>query len=604
MVHAGVGGLAESRKTVTRKPQPTAAHRWIGGLVAFLLAVAVQGHQLAHAEWSFLDSWKAHPEFKGPVPKRSDVIFSTRFKRDEALEVAKAFGATRIEWVYSSDPAYIAKLREVAPWFGGALSSTITLKNERGIAKDIEGKPIVAPWMKSWGAKWITVSNEETRTALYDLATAYLKAGASSIQIDDPLLQFTSRLWGGDFSDSSIAGFREYLQKHSDKNLLGAVGLDTPDVDYRVFLAARYGIRTAADYAKRQKDLPTTPIWHAYLKESVMSHYSRLRDAIDAVAGKRVPISMNLLLFGPDEKRDAFAVAPFADYAMVESKIEDFDVLSLQAATYRALGMGYVPSILPTNLVESRAAIAYLYALGGQPLVPWDIYQNQGPEKKPTRFFGKIEEYSDLYKHVRRNAEVIDRFELLPVVGILAQVTHYDLKNTLALVRRLNRANVPFVLVPVGASYTINAERLRRLKLLISVGSFPDPGDDILEAIEAIPIDVVPSDKLSDLELRKLSPVQEQLPESIRVVVRGATAGQSALAIHVVSISNTRNADVMTECGTPFSIKKEFLGKVNFPDIFVRTVKNNYKVAVGYEGDQLMIRLPRCDSWEIIEAKF
>lgn len=160
-----------SRRVVQLRSRPTPttrlpARRYRTLLVAATTALSclvlvLSVPPVARADWSFLDSWKAHPPFSGPVPQRSDVIFSTRFKRQEAPEVARLFGATRIEWVYSSDPAYIATLRNVAPWFGGAVNSTIPLDGDQGIAKDIEGKAIIAPWMRSWAAKWITVADEK-----------------------------------------------------------------------------------------------------------------------------------------------------------------------------------------------------------------------------------------------------------------------------------------------------------------------------------------------------------------------------------------------------------------------------------------------------------
>ena len=163
-----------------------------------------------HADWSLLDGARVHPEYRGPVPKKSDVIFSTRSKRDNAAEVAKAFGATRIEWVYSTEPEFVHSLQSVAPWFGGTVNSTIPLPKDEGIAKDLEGRPIVAPWMKSWGAKWITTTDPHTREALKGVVQRYLELGASSIQVDDPLLQYTAANWGGDFSESSLAGFRSF----------------------------------------------------------------------------------------------------------------------------------------------------------------------------------------------------------------------------------------------------------------------------------------------------------------------------------------------------------------------------------------------------------
>ncbi len=246
--------------------------------------------------------------------------------------------------------------------------------------------------MKSWGAKWITTTDPRTREVMEGVARRYLELGASSIQIDDPLLQFTAANWGGDFSESSLAGFRRFLSKYPDKAALQQVGIIDPnDLDYRKFLADQYSIRTTKEYLERYRWLPTTPLWLEYLKESVISHFADFRAFLNSIKGSAVPLSMNLLLFGPDEKTPQFDLIPFFDYAMVETRINDLDVVSLQAATYRAFGIGYVPSILPLTKEENRAAIATLYAMGAQPLVPWDVYINNGPDKKPSRFFGSSE---------------------------------------------------------------------------------------------------------------------------------------------------------------------------------------------------------------------
>ena len=574
----------------------------IPGFRWLILAIACFLTPAASAEWSFMDSWKAHPDFQGAVPRKSDVIFSTRFKRDNALEVARAYGATRIEWVYSADPLYIKELRTVAPWFGGALSSTIPLKSDQGIARDIEGQPIVAPWMKSWGAKWITVADASTRAALTDLAMRYISAGASSIQIDDPTLQFGARWWGADFSDSSIRGFSDFLQRHPDRKLIADLGLDLdrPDLDYREFLAEKYGIRTAREYAARQKNLPTTALWYVYLKESVLSHFSEFRRIIDGVAGKRVPLSMNLWLVGPDARRDQFALIKHVDYAMVETKIDDYDLLTLMAATYRSLGIGFVPSILPRSKEENRIAIAGLYALGAQPLVPWDVYINQGPEKLPTRFFGMPEDYADLYRFVRTNAEVFEGYETLPVVGILAPVEKYDFSTTLALVRRLNRANVPFAMVPVRSKPVAlpDAGRPAFLQLLVAVNPLTDFDPETLSALSRQGPKIIAAGDLSARELADLSPVISDTDTTAdRIIFRGRTNGEQALAIHVLPRQRIRSDD--KGCRHPVDLKAD-----NFPPgiaaaASLRSPGESTPLSVTISEGRLRLEVP-CEGWSVV----
>lgn len=572
---------------------------WTSACFFLLLAFCTAVPLGARAEWSFLDSWRSHPPFQGSVPKRSDVVFSTRFKRDHAPDVARLFGATRIEWVNSTDPAFITTLREVAPWFGGTVNSTMPLINDQGIAQDIEGKPIVAPWMKSWGAKWITVADQRTRAALMKRVADYLMAGADSIQVDDPLLQFAARWWGADFSESSLRGFRTFLLSHPDGELLQAVGLDNPDLDYRQFLASAYGIRTAEEYAQRQKQLPTTPIWHTYLKSSVLGYYATLREAIDSVAGRRVALSMNLSLIGTDDRNPRLSLAPFLDYAIVETNIDDYDMLTLQAATYRALGIGFVPSIRPKTRLENRGAIAFLYALGAQPLVPWDVYINNGPESPPTRFFGTADDYSDIYRFVRKNAELFDEFESLPVVGIISPTRNYQQKRTLELVRRLNKANVPFALIPVGETHPLDPIRLRGFRALLTVNSPSDIGAAHLLAIEESGVRMISSEQLNSAQLKRLSPLRTSNWSSTRMVFRGKTSGRTALAIHLIPDAHTSDLTTGERCERALSIDKQFLDHKPVLNVSVYSPLHRAISPINTDPETVTFTVPFCDSWAI-----
>ncbi len=482
------------------------AHHFVGLLALLWIGCSTS----ASANFVFIESWKAHPEYNGPVPNRSDVIFSSRFERENAAETARAFGATRIEWGYSTDQTFINSIKQVTPWFGGSLNSSIPLPNDKGIARDFDGNPIVAPWAKSWGAKWITTADVNTEAALRALAKDYISLGAHSIQVDAPLLQYQSAKWGGDFSASSLAKFNDYLSRKVDPERLRGLGIDDLDnFNYKTFLKSKFGISSASQYVERMDGLPTTPLWLDYLMDTVKSHYTELRSYIDDVAKRHVPLSMNLAIYGPDEQRPQFELIPYADYAMVETKINDLGLLTLQSATYRSLGLGWTPSILPQSRNDNRVAIARIYAMGGQPLVPWDVFVNRGPGQKPMRFFGEPEEYADLYRFVRNNAVLLDGYEALAVVGIVVPVHAYRTKETLRLIRRLDKARVPFAFVPVGGTktkYQLDRMRIEKLKLLLTVNQASDFTDEDLQELRALPIRFQTGDAMADHELSDLSP--------------------------------------------------------------------------------------------------
>lgn len=525
---------------------PSATFTKVSTLVLLLL---LSGPLPLHAEWSLLDGAKVHPDYHGPVPKKSDVIFSTRFKRDNAAEVARAFGATRIEWVYSTDQAFINSLKQVAPWFGGSLNSSIPLPADNGIARDFDGNPIVAPWAKSWGAKWITAADANAEAVLRAMAKDYISLGAHSIQVDEPLLQYQSAKWGGDFSAASLAKFNEYLSKRVDPDRLRGLGIDKLDnFNYKTFLTSKFGISSARQYSERMDDLPTTPLWLDYLMDSVKTHYAEFRRYVDGMAGKHVPLSMNLLIYGPDEKRPQLELVPYADYAMVETRTEDQDLLAMLSATYRSLGLGWVPSILPRSKSDNRVAIARIYAMGGQPLVPWDVFVSRGSEQKPTRFFGEPDEYADLYRFVRNNAALFDGYEPLAVVGIVVPVHAYRTKETLRLIRRLDKARVQFAFVPVGGTkmkYKPDRERINNLKLLMTANLMSDFADEDLQALRALPIRYQADEAITDHELSDLSPF---VCIGCRNVSLYAQANGSQVVLHVIQQEGEAVASLNREC--------------------------------------------------------
>ena len=551
---------------------------------------------VGHAEWSLLESWKAHPSYRGSVPNKSDVIFSTRFERDEAPAIAREFGATRIEWVYSSNPKFIARLRETAPWYGGTMNSTTTLRDKAGVAHDLENRPIVAPWMKSWGAQWITTSYPQTKAQLFEIASSYLLAGVDSIQIDDPLLQYATHVWGGDFSNTTLIGFRSFLERHPDQALIEKLGLNSPELDYREYLRKYYGITTVEEYLARQSSLPSTPIWRAYLLETVRDYYIDLRAALSQTTGRRFPLSMNLSLFGPDEKRDGFTLTSVADYVLVETKIDSYDLLTLQAATYRALALGYVPSIQPINLAQNRWAIASLYSLGAQPLVPWDVFV-VNDEQSPGRFFGNPQDYADIFQFVRRNKSIFDNFERLVAVGIFAPTSKYKLKETLSLVRRLNRLGVPFAIVPIGRDYAPALDTLKHFRLLLQVNSEEEIGTTFLKRIRAEGLRVVGAEEISDTELRAIAPFSGNSGWA-QVTLFANTHDSSQLTIHVVPTNPSSMAEKVS-CDKEITIEDPAFRKLSITQGTLYGPRGASPIDIKQIGEKVALRWTECRVWGV-----
>lgn len=593
-------------QTKTNITQRVLGKRITLGLVAVIL-LAVGCSPSVCAQWSFTDSWKVHPEYKGPVPNKSDVIFSTRFKRQNAATVARAYGATRIEWVYSTDPDFFNELKLVTPWVGGSLNSSIPLKDDLGVAKDFNGKPIVAPWMKSWGAKWITTTDPNTRSELLSMAKAYLKLGAKSIQFDGPLLEYATSNWGGEFSETTLDGFKQYLRSYKDKKLLKMLGLDQPNINYRQYLMKRFGIRSSEEYARTYRNIPSTVLWNDYLKQSVQSFFNTFRHEIDRIAGFHVPLSMNLPLKAPDNRYAQYVLLPYLDYAMVETDINDIESLILQAATYRAFGVGQVPSIRPKSERINRAVISLFYALGAQPLVPWDVYINRGKDRKPKRFFGAPEVYADIYKFVSTKRHLFDGFEQLSQVGILIPIDKYRRAQILGIIKQLISHNIPFHILPYESRtrrILFEPERLKYVRNVIYAGPKPDLGSDISGIIKRNNINIRSMVDMKSSDIDDLSPFYDA-DKIGPAIFRGDTKNDKRFVIHMLNSSMGGEL----KCKNKITIKKRLhdfnhLSYIKLHSMKLhnldKTASLNY--AVSEEG--ITIHIPECSDWDIIEFMF
>ncbi|MEK7256821.1 MAG: hypothetical protein AAB316_18855, partial [Bacteroidota bacterium] len=101
------------------------------------------------------------------APKYSDVCFSSRWERPrnaedtlETFAAARSFHATYINWVYTTNSAFIKKADSLGYRLQVALSPTMpdlplgSEKRQKGRLVNAKGEIVTAPWMKSFGNAW------------------------------------------------------------------------------------------------------------------------------------------------------------------------------------------------------------------------------------------------------------------------------------------------------------------------------------------------------------------------------------------------------------------------------------------------------------------
>jgi hypothetical protein len=300
------------------------------------------------------------------APRPSDVCFSVRYARPDALDVARAFGATRLDWCYSEDKTFFRAARAAGmKVLGGALNTilpdTVGGKTRlQGRILDANGRPLTAPWMQWPGIYWGCVNSPAYRTIWLAHARAALAAGVDYFTVDDPTMNVAAAQWGGCFC--------QYCR----------TGADTERLDLTKDMAA-------------------------FQKISVTRFHSEMRAAVDRIAGRHVTFALN-----------NYRGRTFWPYDLFDFGIAEIDPPNCApdniAKMLRVAEMAGRPQLLTLrsgDIALNRRMIAWCYANGGQLVVPWDVYLSS-TSTGANRLYGQPADFAPIYLFARRLSALLD----------------------------------------------------------------------------------------------------------------------------------------------------------------------------------------------------
>lgn len=343
----------------------------IGVITLTIGALHVEGSSMA-AEKTASETAISAKRAPG-APRYSDVCFSPRWRRPrnaddphDTFRDAKAFHATRFDWVYSTDPAWIAECKRGGYWFTGTLNTILSdapgeAARKVGRILDKEGNRVAAPWMRDWSnpGYWGCVNSPDYRRTYLAHARILIDGGIDAIQMDDPVINVGAVGWGGCYCE-----------------------------------------HCRGKATQRGKNLPQD--MKAFQTDSVREFYAFVRKELDQYAGRRVPWSSNNYDGRGDFPYDLF------DYGTAElpHRSAKPNQLYRRFAAAARSGRQQIYTFVSTDVPLTRRVIATAYACGGHIIVPYDVYNGSKP-----RIFGKPEEYADLYGFVRAMTGLLDGFE-------------------------------------------------------------------------------------------------------------------------------------------------------------------------------------------------
>ncbi len=472
----------------------------------------------------------------GNVPVRSsvfshgDVCLSSRSIRPKSIETIKAFRANRLNWSYSADADFIRKCKSAGTeTYQGTINSLPGHSNTKAHCLDLDGKPMVAPWMVAFSRTapvyWGCNNRAQFMETSVERAARALDAGADSIQFDDWAMITSASRWGGAcFCDDCLNGFREYLKSHlseEERTKLKVGNLD--GFDYRSYLKQQHGIADAKTYKSKRDSLPISTYFKDFQRQSVRKFFTAFRKRINDDTGRTVPLSINSTFLRPDQSNNF--MPDLVDF--LQGEIWHFDMMNLMLACKTAEGLGkwqvFVPK--PRDVQQMRMGIASAYAMGQIMLVPWDMYMGSDAAGIEPRYYGTVEEYGDLYHFIRDHADLFDGYQNPACVGVIVDLDHYNRSQVSFLCQRLLASQTPFSFLPAGHSYYesgLNADRLKGYELLLLATDENSLTQSDRAALKAVStqIPVIQSREATTGLLASLSPVEVWGPPGILILPR------------------------------------------------------------------------------------
>ncbi len=388
-------------------------HGWLAGTSPFVsIGLA--------SELPLLAKIATKAERPDGAPGLSSVCFSSRWihprnAKDtwDTFEVATAFHATDFVWTYSLDQRAVGRMKQLGGKVYLAINSLVPDepgKNERlqGRILDLDGNRITAPWMRGWkGSYWGCANSPQYRESYVAYAKRAVDAGTDGLQMDDPPMNVAAVRWGGCFCPRCMAGFRQYLKGQAAIADLAKWKIDSLDrFDYREYLKARQA--PVGDAFARYDGGSLKRLFAAFQEQSVRAFYRDVRSQIDKHAGRHVVFSSNNYAGRWQFPYDLF------EFGMAELPERDTNpnTINERFADARRRGKAQLFTLVPkasdgSEVALTRRVTAMSYACGGHLIVPWGVYTGSNS----PRYYGKPEQYADLYKFVRDNSQFFDGYE-------------------------------------------------------------------------------------------------------------------------------------------------------------------------------------------------
>lgn len=564
---------------------------------------------------------------EGPL-KHSDVVFMYT----TTAEIYKAYEATWVAWGGASEDAvktaqslgihYVASM-----WTLTAGAENLHKRSDLrdAVSKDILLKPIIVPWLwdhtyEGTPSYFGCTNNPTFREFSRERVIAAMKTGADGLHVDDHLGSAGSFWHGGCFCDFCIEGFREYLKDEAYKEELEKYDINIDDFNYRDFIKKK--VSTREEYKDQRAGLPLTEIYWLYQTKAAAAFVMELRKLAEEVKGKPITCSANT--FMPNAVH--LVVTPNlthcvgeADFRLEEknppesSSIAVFKLMDAIGRSMAATGSGWNWAYAHANnnaVGLVRQWVAESYALGHRLMVPhrkWAFTQEKG-----THWYqSKPEDFVDLYRFVRKNADLFDNYRPYSQIALIfcsKSIRRRGMTRFREVCKYLADSNMQFSIVVAGDEWLgdrLTVDALQKFENVIvpEPVELTDAQKEILsewESIKSKKVYQIAAD--DDMTAIDSIPSAVQVTGASNIWVLPRLRSSSALVCHILNRSyDEEKGFVISAKDVEITLRAPLIGDNDIQSCkLVSPDGDEIQLAAEMKDDGFHVSIPELGIWSLM----
>ena len=337
----------------------------------------------------------------------NDIILSSRsfHPRDNndtfsTIKMIKTYGVTSVEWMYCNNKSQLSQLQDLGIKYTLAVNpqtpDSLGYTAVKTRIVNIDNLPLTPPWMKEWKIKnpyWGCVNNPEFKELFISRSKSIVDLGASGIFVDDARFNDVAKAWGGCYCSYCMKGFTQFLLSQNEH---------VPnDFDYRQYLKVQ-SVNQDSVYNLKLKKL-----FDLYQTQSVVVFITEWRNIISSYANRTFTFFTNNFNGIWDSPIYKIFDGGIAEMPANPSNTPDRILNVINKS--KLLNKKQVFSYRETDVLANTSFILWSYLNGTPALVPWDIFIDMGGGKPATRYFGKENEYVDLFRFIKQKSELFEK---------------------------------------------------------------------------------------------------------------------------------------------------------------------------------------------------